>query len=138
VALDPKIGNNAADAMMDGFDTFVAGGKLRIYESGSTPPATCATAIAGTLLAELTMGTPAFGASVNGVITAAAITSDSDANAAGTADYFRLWDSAGTDCALQGTAGEAADTCDMTLDDKAITLHATVACSAMTVTVALE
>jgi len=138
MALDPKIGNNAADAMMDGLDTFVAGGKLRIYESSGTPPVTCATAISGTMLAELTMGTPAFGASADGVITAAAISSDADANAAGTADYFRLWDSAGTDCALQGTAGEAADTTDMTLDDSEITLHATVAVSAMTVTLALE
>lgn len=138
MAADPKIGVAAANAMLDAFDTYAAGGKLRIYESSGTPPATCATAINGTLLAELTMGTPAFGAAASNSLTAEAITSDSDANAAGTADYFRLWDSAGTTCALQGTAGEAADTTDMTLDDKAITLHATVACSAMTVTLALE
>jgi hypothetical protein len=138
MAADPKISYSAANSMMDAFDTAAASGKLRIYESTGSPPSNADDAINGTLLAELTMGSPAFGASANGVLTAEAITSDSDANAAGTADYFRLWASNGTTCLLQGTAGEAADSTDMTLDEKTITLHATVAVSAMTVTLARE
>jgi len=138
MALDPKIGSDVADDMMDAFDTACAAGKIRIYESGSSPPATCATDIAGTLLAELTLGTPAFGASAAGAITAEEITADSDANAAGTADYFRIWDSAGTTCNFQGTAGEAGDTPDLVLDESAITLHATVDVSSLVLTLALE
>ena len=138
MALDPKIGVDAANTMQDAFDTAVAAGKIRIYESGSSPPATCATAIAGTQLAELTFGTPAFGAAASNSITAETITSDSDADAAGTADYFRIWDSAGTTCYFQGTAGEAGDTPDLVLDESAITLHATVDVSSLVLTLALE
>ena len=135
-AADPKISYAATDAMLDAFDTAVAAGKLRIYESGSSPPANADAAIAGTLLAELTFGTPAFGAADDGDLTAEAITPDSDANAAGTADYFRIWDSAGTTCYFQGTAGEDAE--DLILDDEDITLHATVAVSSLVLTLARE
>lgn len=138
MAADPKISYDATDVMMQALADTLDAGKLRIYESGSAPPTNADDAIAGTLLAELTLNATMETSVTNGVITAAAITSDSDANAAGTADYFRIWDAAGTTCYFQGTAGEAADTTDMTLDDKAITLHATVACSALTLTLARE
>ncbi len=77
---------------------------LRIYSG--TQPATADTAVGGTLLAELTMGTPSFGASdTEGVVTAGAITQDSSANATGTAVYFRIVQSNGTTCVLDGACG---------------------------------
>lgn len=68
--------------------------KLRIY-SGSRP-ANADTAPSGTLLAELTCGTPFAPAASGGVLTANAITQDLTADNTGTASWFRLVDSAGT------------------------------------------
>lgn len=80
------------------------GALLRIY-SGSQP-ADADTAASGTLLAELTCGSPfAAAASSEGVVTANAITQDSSANATGTAGWFRLVKSDGTTCVCDGSVG---------------------------------
>jgi hypothetical protein len=76
------------------------GALLRIYSG--TRPADADTAPAGTLLAELTCGTPFAPAASSGVLTANAITQDSSANNTGTATWFRLVDSAGTTTVTDG------------------------------------
>ena len=79
-------------------------GRLRIY--GGTPPADANAALSGnTLLADLTLGATAFGAAANGVATANAITSDSSADATGTATFFRVMESDLTAVVFQGTVG---------------------------------
>lgn len=75
---------------------------LRIY-SGSQP-ADADTSASGTLLAELTCGSPFAGAaSSEGVVTANSITQDSSANATGTAGWFRLLQSNGTTVVCDGS-----------------------------------
>lgn len=69
-------------------------GYIRIYSG--TVPATPETAASGTLLAELRFSATAFGSASGGVITANAITSDSNANATGTAGWARILKSDGT------------------------------------------
>ena len=96
MALDPKLTNAAAsaaaDAVVDLVDAGAGAGKLRIYSG--TPPATADAALSGnTLLAELAMSDPAFGAASNGVATANAISNDTAADATGTATFFRVLDS---------------------------------------------
>jgi hypothetical protein len=74
---------------------------LLIY-TGS-PPANCATAATGTLLASLPCSNPFAPAPSSGVLTASAITTQ-NAAATGTAGYWRLCtSSAGTTCVAQGT-----------------------------------
>lgn len=96
-------------------------------------PATTLTADAGTLLAELPMSNPAFGASTsataNGKATATAnaITSDTNANATGTAAHFRIKTSGGTTI-FQGTCGTA--TSDLIFNTVSITAGDTVAITA--------
>jgi hypothetical protein len=79
------------------------------------------------------MSDPAFGAASSGVATANAISSDTNADASGDAGHFRMYDSDSV-CILQGTSGEAADTPDMTFDNKTIVAGGTIAISSMTVT----
>lgn len=113
--------NAAADAVVDQAD----GGALRIY--AGSQPANADTAVSGqTLLAELTLGSPAFGAALGGVATANAITGDSSANATGTAAWFRvvtsggaaLWDGAvgtsGSDLNLNSTSIQSGAAVDVT------------------------
>jgi hypothetical protein len=71
--------------------------KLRIYSAPTTVPATADAAITDqVLLAELDMANPAFGASSDSnpgaISTAGAISDDTDANATGTAAFFRIVD----------------------------------------------
>lgn len=124
--------NAACNAIVDLVDTS-APGSVKIYTGA--PPATPATAASGTLLGTCPMASPnAFGNASTGQATANGITSDASADASGDAGYFRVLDGAGT-VIFQGTAGEAADSADMTFDVKAIVYQGTIAISSMTVTV---
>ncbi len=75
-------------------------GYIRIYSGPQ--PATPETAASGTLLAELRLGATAFGAAVNGVLTANAITGDSSADNTGTAGWGRILQSDGTTALWDG------------------------------------
>ena len=98
------VGINAArDAAIDANAATLNGGSARIYSG--TAPADADTALSGnTLLAQATLGSPAFGAAASGVVTANAVTTDSSADATGTPTFFRLHNSAGV-VVFQGTAG---------------------------------
>jgi len=138
-ASDFKLGTAARNAAADGIVDLIDGGAgagLIDIRSGA-PPATPQTASSGTLGGTLTCSDPAFGNAAAGVATASAITSDTDADASITAGYFRVFDSDKTDtaCIMEGTAGEAADSTDMTFDNKTIVAGGTIAISAFTLTV---
>src|SRR5690349_18715672 len=121
----------ARNIMLDALAAQANSGKLRIYNG--TEPATPETALSGnTLLAELTMNATAFGAASNGVITAAAITSDSAADATGTASFFRLFKSDGTTVLWQGTVGTSAT--DLIVGTVSFVANAIISVSALTVT----
>lgn len=132
MASNVKIGTAARNAACDAIVDLLDGGTLEVF-TGS-PPATPATADSGTKLGTCTLGTPAFGAASGGVATANAIGSDTNADASGDAGYFRLKTS-GAVVVLQGTAGAAADSPDLTFDNKAIVAGGTIAISSLTVTV---
>lgn len=103
-------------------------GKLRIYSG--TQPANADAAITGTLLAELTMNASAFGAPTAGLMSAAAITQDSAADATGTATHFRLFKSDGTTPIMDGTVGTSG--CDLNLNSVSIQVGGVVAVSSFT------
>jgi hypothetical protein len=128
----------ACNAIVDLIDAGTGAGRIEIRVGA--PPTNVGDASSGTLLGTLTFSATAFGASSSGVATAAAITSDTSADASGDAGYFRIYQGAGGDTAalMQGTAGEAADTPDLTFDNKSIVLAGTIAISSMTVTVPIQ
>jgi hypothetical protein len=126
--------NAAANAVVGILNTGTGNGVIRIRTG--TEPATLATASSGTLLATPTFAATAFGSASNGVATAAAITSDTNAAASGDAGYFRCYAGAAGDTAgvIQGKAGVSGDTPEMTFDNKSIVAGGTVAISSMTYT----
>lgn len=87
---------------------------LRIYSGAQ--PADCATAASGTLLAEATLPSD-WATEANGVLTKSGTWSDSAANATGTAGHYRIYDSGGTNCHLQGTVTATGGGGDMTVDN---------------------
>ena len=133
MANNPKRTAAVANAAADAAVALANGGALRIY-SGSQP-ATAATAISGqTLLAELTLGNPAFGAASNGVATANSITADSSANATGTAAFFRVVSSGGTGL-WDGSVGTSG--ADLNLDSVSLVSGGNVSVSSFTFTESL-
>jgi hypothetical protein len=85
------------------------------------------------VLAELRFGATAFGAANNGVIAANAITADSDANATGTATWFRCLKSDGATPVMDGNVDTAA--ANIVLNSTAIQIHAAVSVSSFVHTV---
>ena len=113
------------NAELDAITTYAAGSALlRIYDS--TQPTDGDTAVgAQVLLAELTMNATFAGAASSGVLTLNAITTDSSANATGTAAWFRIVKSNGTTKVMDGTVGTSG--CDMNLNTTSIVSGAAVA-----------
>lgn len=129
MANNPKIANAGVNAEADNLCALLNAGLLRIY-TGSQP-ATADTAVgAQTLLAEFTLGNPAFGSAVAGVATANAIAAVVAA-ATGTAAWFRALKSDATPV-FDGSVG--ASGCDMNLDSTAIQINAHVSITSFTFT----
>lgn len=110
-----------------------AGATSYILIYTGTPPASCATAASGTLLASLACSAT-FGTVTTGVLTANAITSTTGA-AAGVAGYFRLCTtSAGTTTVLQGTVTATGGGGDLELNNTSISAGQTVSISSFVYT----
>jgi hypothetical protein len=69
------------------------------------PPANCAAADTGTVLATMTLPADWMAAAAAGSKALSGTWQDASADATGTAGHFRIYDSAGTTCHVQGTAG---------------------------------
>lgn len=135
MANSPRITAAVANAMLDNglgeVSAIADGGKLCIYTG--TQPASGGGALSGnTLLATLTMGTPAFAAASAGILVANAITPESNAPATGTATWFRLYESDGTTPLLDGSVGTSS--CDLNLSSTSIASGATVTATSLQIT----
>jgi hypothetical protein len=98
-----KMSNAAVNAEADALAARAAGGYMRWYDGAQ--PATADTAITTqSVVAELRFGTPAFGASAAGIITAEAITPD-PAAAGGEAAWFRTFEADGVTPLWDGSLG---------------------------------
>jgi len=126
--------NTARDAAIEAVAALANGGSLRIY-SGTAPADANASLGGATLLAQLPLGNPAFGAASSGVVTANAITADSSADATGTPSFFRLLASNGTTVVYQGTAGASGQELNLSdLSSGQIVSGGSVSVSSLTIT----
>jgi hypothetical protein len=128
-----KTGVAARNAALDAKCALLNGGTIKIYDG--SPPTNPGDASTGTLLATLTFGSPAFNTASSGTTTAHTITSDTSASGSGTAGYFRMRPSGGSDTSAvyQGTVGTSG--ADLNLSGSGvITIGDTVSISAYTLT----
>ena len=131
MALNPKLSDTAANAATDAVTALLNNGYLRIYDG--TQAANANTAVGAQVkLAELRFGATAFGAAAAGIATANAITSDSSADATGTATWFRALKSDGTTVVFDGWVGTSGAS--LNLNSVAISAGAAVSVSAFTYT----
>lgn len=106
MARNTRLSEEAQNVQLDALAPLADDGYIRLYDGEQ--PATPNTAVTTqTLLAELRLGNPAFGAAVGGIITANPIADDSDANATGTVSWFRVLKSDGVSPLWDGSVGVA-------------------------------
>lgn len=139
IANNFNISNVAAKSLADKFEIEVdIGSTASVIDIRSgVQPADPDTVASGTLLATLTFSATAFGAATDanpgGRITANAITSDSSADATGTAGYFRIRATGiGAADVADGEIGTAAS--DLNMNTVSITAGSTVSITSFTVT----
>jgi len=87
-----------------------------------------------TLLAEMTLPSDWMAAASSGSKAMSGTWADASANNTGTADFFRIWDSAGTTCHLQGTVTATGGGGDLTLDNTSIAAGQAVSITSFTLT----
>ena len=120
------------NAMLNAIET--TGGTsavLRIYDLTGAAPGSCEAAITAGTLVSITCPSDYFTAASGGSMVKTGTWSDASADAAGTADFFRMFEATGATCLLQGSVGVGLD---MTLDNYVIAAGQTVTISTFTVT----
>lgn len=105
---------------------------LRIYTGA--PPADCAAASSGTLLAEMTLPSDWLAAASSGSKALAGTWQDASANANGTAGHFRIFNSGDTTCHVQGTVTVTGGGGDLTLTSTTIVATEPIAITSFTLT----
>ena len=120
------------NAANDQIQTTIGTAPLLKFYTGSVP-ATCATAVSGTLLISITLPSTWLGASSSGVKSLSGTWSGT-ASGTGTAGYYRIYDSTGTTCHEQGTITATGGGGDITLDNTSIASGQTVTVSTYTKT----
>ncbi len=116
---------------LDQIETTIGTAPILEIRSGS-PPANCAAADSGTLLASMTLPSDWMAAASGGTKAKSGTWQDLSANAAGTAAHYRIKDSTGTTCHEQGTVTATGGGGDMTLDNVSIAVGQTVQITSFT------
>lgn len=97
-------------------------------------PANCAAADSGTLLAEMALPSDWLTAASAGAKSINGTWQDPAADAAGTAAHFRIKDTAGTNCHMQGSVTATGGGGDMTMDNVVLAVGQQVTVTAFTTT----
>lgn len=121
------------NARLDAVETNIGASAVLRIRSGA-PPANCGTADSGTLLAEMSLPSDWMAAASSGSKALSGTWQDLSANAAGTAGHFRIYDSGGTTCGIQGTITATGGGGDMTLDNTSIASAQQVTITSFTLT----
>ena len=108
------------NARLDAIETTVGTSAVLRIRSGSVP-ANCAAADAGTVLATVNCPSDWMAAAASGSKSLSGSWVDSSADATGTAAHFRLYDSTGATCHVQGTVTATGGGGDMTVDSTSFT-----------------
>lgn len=109
---------NVRNAVLDAIETTVGASAVMKIRTGAVP-ANCAAADTGTVVATLTLPADWLAAAASGSKAKAGTWQDTSADATGTAAHFRIYESTGVTCHLQGTVGTSGT--DMVVDSVSFT-----------------
>ncbi len=111
----------ARNARLDAIETVIGTSAILKVATGA-PPADCATAESGTVVATANLPIDWMSAASAGAKAMLGTWEDASADATGIAGHFRIYDSSGTTCHLQGTVTATGGGGDMTVDNTSFAL----------------
>lgn len=104
------------NAKLDAIESTISTTPIMKIRTGSVP-ANCAAADTGTVVATLTLPSDWMAAASSGSKGKSGTWQDTSADATGTAAHFRIYDSGGTTCHIQGTVTATGGGGDMVVDN---------------------
>lgn len=126
-----QLSTDVRDARLDAVETEIGTSAILEIRTGAQP-ANCAAADSGTLLASMTLPSDWMAAASSGSKAKSGTWEDASANATGTAAHFRIKNSAGTVCHIQGSVTATSGGGDIELDNTSITSGQNVTISTFT------
>ena len=120
------------NASLDAIETAIGTSAILRLRTGSVP-ANCGTADSGTVVATINLPSDWMAAASGGSKAASGTWQDTSADASGTVGHFRIYDSGGTVCHIQGTVTVNGGGGDMTLDNIAVNSGQQVTISSFTI-----
>jgi hypothetical protein len=129
------MGTATRNAMLDAIETAVGTAPILTLRTGAAP-ANCGTANSGTVIATMTLPSDWLAAAASGAKALSGTWSDASADNSGTVGHYRIHDSAGTVCHLQGTVTITGGGGDMTLNAVVVTATQVVSVTSYTITAA--
>lgn len=128
-----QLSTTVRNARLDSIETTVGTSAIIRIRTGSAP-ANCGLADSGTVLAEITCPSDWMAAASGGTKSKSGTWQDLSADATGTAAHFRLYDSAGTTCHMQGTVTATGGGGDMEVSSVSFTTGQSFTISTFTLT----
>jgi|SRR6516162_3696628 hypothetical protein len=128
-----QLSTSVRNAMLDAIESTIGTSAILKIRTGS-PPADCGTADSGTVLATLSLPSDWMANASSGAKAKSGTWEDASADNTGTAGHFRVYDSGGTTCHIQGTVTATGGGGDMTLDNVSISSAQDVVVTAFTLT----
>lgn len=111
-----QFSESVRNGQLDSCETTIGTSAILRMRSG-TVPANCAAADSGTVLATVNLPSDWMAAASGGSKTLFGTWQDTSADAAGTVGHFRIYDSTGTTCHMQGTVTATGGGGDVTVDN---------------------
>jgi hypothetical protein len=127
-----QLGTNSRNARLDAIETTLGTAPLLTLRTGAQPT-NCAAANSGTVLATINLPSDWMATASGGTKSIlGGPWQDISADASGTAAHFRIHNTAGTTCEMQGSVGLASG--DLQLDNNVLVAGQTVSITAFTLT----
>lgn len=132
-----KLGTTCRNAACNGIVLAIDGGTPpgRLEHRTGAQETNVSDASTGTLLGTNIFSNPSFGSASTGTATASSITSDTNADASGTAGHFRIYTGAGGDTAALMQGNTSTSGADLNFDNNVIVAGGTIAITSLTITV---
>lgn len=121
------------NARLDAIETTIGTSAILKIRTGAQP-ANCAAADSGSVLATLSLPSDWLAAAGSGSKAKSGTWEDASADATGTAGHFRVYDSGGSTCHIQGSITATGGGGDMTLDNTSIATGQDIIITSFTLT----
>jgi hypothetical protein len=128
-----KLSTAVRNARLDAIETAIGTSAVLKIRTGAAP-ADVATADSGSVLATMNLQSDWMAAAASGAKAKSGTWNDTSADAAGTAEHFRIYASDGTTAHMQGTVTATGNGGDLTLDNTSIALGQVVTITGFTLT----